>query len=190
MPFTTFARGLILGPLFGLVLAATVEANGFQSIATVGEGCPSGSTGVSISPDGSVATAIFAGNFVATASPGLPAGDSAKDCVLQIELAANDAALVTIFTRGFVSLDRGVNATNQSQVPRAKHSLNVTSFFGPASRDYLTNNVVTVLPIGSAGNPKLLIVINIDIDTTANPAGGGIISIDSMDLKIDVLPTP
>jgi hypothetical protein len=189
MPFTTFARGLILGPLFGLVLAATVEANSIQSIALVGEGCPSGSVGQSSSPDGSNATLIF-DSFVATAGPGLLAGDSAKDCVLQIELAADDAALVTIDSRGFVQLPTGVSAVQQSHVPRAKHSLNATSFFGPVAKDYFVRNVVTVLPIGSAGNPKFLIVLNIELDTTANPTAQAQITLDSIDLKIAVPPTP
>jgi hypothetical protein len=189
MPLSTFARSLILGPLFGLVLAATVEANAIQSIALVGEGCPSGSVGQSISVDGSTATLIF-DRFVATAAPGVPAGDSAKDCVLQIELAADDAGLVSIATRGFVQLPTGVSAVQQSHVPRAKHSLNVTSFFGPVAKDYVTENVVTVLPIGSAGNPKFLIVANIELDTTANPTAQAQITVDSIDVKLVVPPTP
>ena len=66
----------------------------------------------------------------------------------------------------------------------------VTSFLGPISKDYLARNVVTVLPLGSAANPKFLIVMNIEIDTTGNPTGQAQITLGSIDLKLTVPPAP
>jgi hypothetical protein len=184
LTLTTLARGVILGSVFGLALAGTVEAsNSLQSVALVGEGCPAGSVGQSFSNDRTTMTLIF-DRFVASTATGLPAGESAKDCVIQLELATDEAAVVTIDSRGFVQLEPGVSATHQSHVPRAKHSLNTSSFFGPTSRDYLIRSVANVVPTGSEANPKFLIVLNLEIDTTANPTGQAQVTLDSLDLKI------
>lgn len=120
---------MILGPLVGLVFALAVEANSLQAITLVGEGCLEGSVAQSVSTDGTRATLIF-DNFIASTVTGLPAGESAKDCVLQIELAADEATLVTIDSRGFVQAPSGVSVAHQSHVPRAKRSMLVTSFSG------------------------------------------------------------
>jgi hypothetical protein len=163
-----------------------------QSITYGGTGCPQASVGQSLSSDRTVFTLIF-DQFVASAGPGVPIGESLKNCQVNVALhvppGAGDVCLVQD-ARGFVQLPAGVGAlettlahapTNEDPPPPGAIVSNV-SFAGPVSRDYLRRGGLIVHYDGAAPATKPAVLsAQVRVDASGGQAQ---ITMDSFDGRI------
>ena len=86
-----------------------------RSIQHAGSGRPAGSVAENVSPDRTAFTVLF-DSFIAEIGPGLPLSTKRKNCQLLFDFdypSGWQFALLTLDSRGYVSLERGVSGTQK-----------------------------------------------------------------------------
>ncbi len=157
-----------------------------RSISYAGSGCPAGSVSTNVSPDGGSFSLMW-DQFDAEAGPGVALSAGRKNCQLALDLdfpSGWSYAVKSVDHRGFVSLESGTTATLttgyyfQGQATTARLS---TSFYGPASKDYLVRDTLgsTAQVWSPCGSPRAL---NINVQarvSSTSRAGSGLITLES-----------
>jgi hypothetical protein len=193
--FTTFAKTLAsLGaPLLFVALSTAARADApayvrVRNIAYAGTGCPAGSVAEDISPDQQAFTLLF-DQYVAQTGPGVPFVQKRMNCQLNIDLdfpAGWSYSLFSVDTRGYVDLDPGVTALEQSSYyfqGSAQTATMTTNMTGPLDKDYALHDdlAVSALVWSPCGAERAL---NINTQVRANsfnPNANGLITVDSID---------
>lgn len=158
-----------------------------RSVSYAGSGCPAGSVSTNISPDyGSFS--ILWDSFIAETGPGIPLSASRKNCQLAIDLDFPQGWSYTVADveyRGYVSLDRGVDATQstayyfQGQTSTARLS---TTMRGPMSRDYVVRDTLGLsAQVWSPCGMQRALNINVQarVSNMGNSRGNGLITVES-----------
>ena len=163
-----------------------------NSLIYAGSGCPVGSVAESVSRDNNAFTLIF-DDFIAEVGPGVSRRESRKNCQLLIDIdqpAGWTYALATFDYRGFVSLDRGLKATQKAtyyfQAQSNQQSFE-TQFQGVVDKDFVARDVVPTAALQFApcdSKRPLNINSQVKIDSSRNRNGSGIITQDSVDGKL------
>jgi hypothetical protein len=168
----------------------------FHSVTYGGTGCPQGSMAQSFSNDRTTFTLIF-DKYVAAVGPGVGQLESRKNCQLNLNIRIPQGwqfSIVSTDFRGYVSLDRGLKATQKSiyyfQGETTQSSANA-NWMGPVAKDYLVSDRI---PISSVVWSACSVVrpINMNTQVRIEPASGasfpngarGQITTDSIDGKI------
>ena len=160
------------------------QANGIENITLEGTGCSALSVGKSFSSDRQSMTLVF-DSFVAYTGPGVPGSEEVKECRIDLTMQNNDSVGVVLDTRGYIQLSSGMTGDQQQNIPRAKRSNQVTNFFGPVSKDYLSRSTATVLAQGNPSSTTVSIMLQIAVDKGNNLTDQSQITIDSIDLKLN-----
>jgi len=180
-----------------LVAAAALVAAGpdprsvyIESIAYGGTGCPKGTVSQTISGDRTVFTLIF-DNYIAELGPGVGITQNRKNCQLTINLKYPQgwqyAVLNTQF-RGYSQLDRGVHGQHKSTFYFAGNAQQVSltkDFYGPAARDYLSDEKIgTVVWAPCRSTAALNVNSQVRMfNEGGNPSAQGMMTNDSQDGK-------
>jgi Domain of unknown function (DUF4360) len=88
----------------------------FETISYAGSGCPAGTVSNIASDDKTILTSVF-DQFVAAVGPGIPITGSRKNCQMTLKIHYPGGFQFSIFEadyRGFVQLDKDVNAVQKS----------------------------------------------------------------------------
>ncbi|KAJ3083798.1 hypothetical protein HK102_000904 [Quaeritorhiza haematococci] len=161
-------------------------------LAYGGTGCPQGSVGYNFSPRRDAFTMIF-DQYIASTGPGVPLTESRKNCQINLQVHVPNGyqySIVTIDYRGFLQLDRNVVADAQSAYyfqGQLKEATARMSFPGPYSKDYVYRDQFAIdsttwSPCG--GNANLNMKTSIRVNNSANRAGQGLMTTDSIDGKV------
>jgi hypothetical protein len=181
-------------PLMAMMLSGAAWAEApdhvtIRSISYAGSGCPAGTVAENLAPDYKAFTLLFDSN-IAEAGPGVPFRESRKNCQINVDLEFPQGwsfTLVDVDYRGYVSLERRVQATQKStyyfQGDRKSASLQ-SNFNGPKDQDYhirdtLGLDAVVWSPCGASRS--LNINTQVRVNNTRNRQGSGIITLDSID---------
>jgi len=160
-----------------------------RNISYAGTGCPAGSVAENVSPDLQAFTLLF-DNYVAQTGPGVPFSEGRKNCQLNIDLDFPQGWTYTLFTvdyRGYVALDPGVTALQQSTYyfqgqPASGHLR--TNMVGPTDRNFqITDQLGIAALVWAPCGAQRSLNINTEVRTSnmANPSGQGLITTDSID---------
>lgn len=166
-----------------LTLPGVGRANSIASVTHDGPGCPSGSIRYSISGDGLNMLLVF-DRFIVSTGQGIPLGEGTKDCRIDINMQASDGVRMNMVSLGYVELDQGIVGEQHQHVPRARRANQVLTFHGPLEKDYDSGSSATVPGNDSQAKIAFSILLKLDLDNSANPAGRGQMAIDSFDFKI------
>lgn len=118
-----------------------------RSLSYAGSGCSAGSVDTSIAADRQSFTMYF-DEFLAEVGPGVALREKRKNCQLNIDLdypSGWSYAVASLDYRGYVSLERGITATQstslyfQGQGQRQTATLR-QAFTGPIERDFLIHD--------------------------------------------------
>ncbi len=178
--------------LAGSLFAQAPNTVQIRNIMYNGSGCPIGSVGQNIAPDFKAFTLTFS-DYIAEIGPGIPLSDARKNCQLTLDMYFPQGwqfAIATFDYRGYVSLDRRVQATQssayyfQGQGQTGRFS---TNFSGPVDRDYQFRDTIglTSLVWSPCGATRALnINTQVRLNNRSNPNGSGLITTDSIDGQI------
>ena len=159
-----------------------------RNISYAGTGCPAGSVAENISPDRQAFTVLF-DQYQASTGPGVSFTEKRKNCMLNVDLDFPQGwsySLFTVDTRGYVSLEPGVSATQQSsyyfQGQMGTASM-ATPMNGPIDQNYEVRDDLTATAlIWSPCGAQRALNINTEVRVTSfNPNAQGLITVDSID---------
>jgi hypothetical protein len=159
-----------------------------ESIATHGDGCPSGSAVAAISADAEAFTVGFS-QFAAAVDPGATS-PMRSGCSLHLKLsvpAGWSYALAVVDYIGYAALDVGVTASRQSTYHISGESPQQSIAYtwpGGFTGGYVVNDVGAGAPLywSRCGKGKnLMIDTELAVDARANPAGSGLLTVDAVD---------
>ena len=184
---------LFLAPVMALAMASAAYGDApshvtIDSISYAGSGCPAGSVAENLSDDYTAFTLLF-DDYIAEIGPGVSRRENHKNCQINIDLSFPQGWSFTVADvdyRGYVSLDRGVTATQQSryyfQGSRASATLR-SNYHGAIDEDYeirdtLGLSALVWSPCGA--NRSLNINSQIRL-RTRNRRATGLITLDSVD---------
>jgi hypothetical protein len=142
-----------------------------------------------VAPDGLSFTLLF-NSFVAQAGPGIPKSQNKQDCRVKVLLhvpAGQSGIVTSVDTRGFVELSTGVVAseTSEYRFPGNVRASDSSSFTGPVVQDYLRQDVIqSTVTSRCGGTRKARIHASLNVDNSADPAGSGVITVDTTDGQI------
>ena len=176
------------------VLATSAQADSpgnvrVRGLTYAGSGCPAGTVSTNISPDALAFTVMFDA-YAAEVGPGVPYGQKRKNCQLGVDLDVPNGwtySILTVDTRGYVSLEPGVRALQRSsyyfQGQGQTAGLN-TVMIGPTDRNYQVRdlfpvNSVVWAPCGASR--ALNLSTEVRVENTQNPYAHGLATIDSLD---------
>jgi hypothetical protein len=165
-------------------ISSYAQANGIEDITIEGTGCSAASVAKSVSNDHQSMTLIF-DSFVAYTGPDLPGSEEVKECRIDLTMQNDDSVGIVMDTRGYVQLSGGMTGDQHQNIPRAKRSNQITNFFGPVAKDYLSHSTATVLAQGNPSSRTVSILLQIAVDKGNNLTGQSQITIDSLDLKLN-----
>ncbi|MGE0174497.1 MAG: DUF4360 domain-containing protein [Oligoflexales bacterium] len=178
--------------IFAATLAGSAFGDHIISIDGInygGSGCPQGSVGKEISSDEQAFTLIF-DQYIAEVGPGVPLSAGRKNCQIGIKLnvPAGWTYMIADFDyRGYVSLDRGVDAKQTSRYYFQGDSITgnlSTRWDGPIDENYFISDSVDQDVWAPCGARRSLNVNTaIQVSTRDRHASGkmGLITIDSID---------
>lgn len=191
---STLKKLVMVGSAFAMLAASSAYADApsyvrVRSINFAGSGCPAGSVATNVSPDLQAFTLLF-DNYIAEVGPGISAREKRKNCVVNVDLDFPQGWTYTVFTvdyRGFLDLERGLTATQQTSYYFQGSSSTArlaSNFAGPAARDYQVRDTlgVTSLIWSPCGASRSLNMnTEVRVDNTRNRSGSGIMTLDSID---------
>ncbi len=160
-----------------------------RNISYAGSGCPAGTVAQNLASDFSAFTLLF-DQYAAEVGPGVPFSLKRKNCQLNIDLEVPSGWSYTLFsvdTRGYVALQPGVSAIQQStyyfqgQLQSARLR---TTMVGPLDQNYSARDQLglgSVVWSPCSAVRSLNINTEVRADNSFNPAGQGMITIDSID---------
>lgn len=161
---------------------STAQANGIAGFVYEGAGCPQGSVGQRISPDGQMLTLIF-DQFVVSAEPNTLESAVVKSCRIDLTLQSNDSVVASLAARGQVQLPGGMTGNQRQDVLQASQPTHVTPFVGPTNQDYFVPTT-TVLTQNNPAQTTVTIILQMTVDKGGNTTDQGFITIDSFDLNL------
>ena len=158
-------------------------------ITYAGSGCPAGTVGNNVSPDFQAFTLLF-DQYQALAGPGVSFSQKRKNCQVNVSMDIPSGwsyTLFTVDTRGYVSLQPGVRAMEQSTYYFQGQSLTgrqQTIVYGPTDRNYQATDQLTLenqvwSPCGAVRS--LNINTEVRVDNSAAPNNQGMMTVDSID---------
>jgi len=158
-------------------------------ITYAGSGCPAGTVGNNVSPDFQAFTLLF-DQYQALAGPGVSFSQKRKNCQVNVSMDIPSGwsyTLFTVDTRGYVSLQPGVRAMEQSTYYFQGQSLTgrqQTIVYGPTDRNYQAKDQLTLenqvwSPCGAVRS--LNINTEVRVDNSAAPNNQGMMTVDSID---------
>ena len=158
-------------------------------ITYAGSGCPAGTVGNNVSPDFQAFTLLF-DQYQALAGPGVSFSQKRKNCQVNVSMDIASGwsyTLFTVDTRGYVSLQPGVRAMEQSSYYFQGQSLTgrqQTIVYGPTDRNYQATDQLTLenqvwSPCGAVRS--LNINTEVRVDNSAAPNNQGMMTVDSID---------
>ena len=158
-------------------------------ITYAGSGCPAGTVGNNVSPDFQAFTLLF-DQYQALAGPGVSFSQKRKNCQVNVSMDIPSGwsyTLFTVDTRGYVSLQPGVRAMEQSSYYFQGQSLTgrqQTIVYGPTDRNYQATDQLTLenqvwSPCGAVRS--LNINTEVRVDNSAAPNNQGMMTVDSID---------
>ena len=160
-----------------------------QSITYGGNGCPQGSVAQSLSPPRAIYVTGF-DDWIVSAGPDVPITENRKNCQINVNLhipAHAAAAVVTMFTRGFVNLPRGVVATVGSIAYFGGDivaSDSPTNFVGPVRKNYESRISFTINPPASSAPAVIPINLNAQVRITGPATAPALITVDYQSAQI------
>jgi len=160
-----------------------------RDITYAGSGCPAGSVGSDVASDLRAFTLLF-DQYQANVGPGIPLNQKRKNCQINLNLEIPNGwsyTLFTVDTRGYVSLEPGVRALQQSLYyfqGQMRSGRLQTVVYGPADRNYAARDQIPMenqvwSPCGAARS--LNINTEVRVDNSAAPYRQGMITVDSID---------
>lgn len=161
-----------------------------KRITYSGSGCPSGSVASNLSNDAKAFTLLF-DSYLAEAGPGIPNGMANSRCRIVVDLKVPQGWSYTLFTvdyRGYMSLDPGVVATQNSSywfqsTPDDVLALS-SDYYGPVDKDYFISDTVDIdeLVWSPCGKSRALnLETKIKVSNDSAPDNSGFITVDSID---------
>ncbi|MFJ9774344.1 DUF4360 domain-containing protein [Kitasatospora sp. NPDC101157] len=164
-----------------------------DSVTANGTGCPTGTSAVAVSPDGTAFTVTYS-NYIAQIGPGTSPADARKDCQLSLRVHAPGGytyAVVSAGYSGFASLAAGASATQRAGYRFQGDPRTTTSnhhFKGPFDNNWRTTDTVPVaaLVFAPCGEERSLdITTELQIDRgTSSPSATSFMEMDSTDGRI------
>ncbi len=160
-----------------------------RNISYAGSGCPAGTVAQNLSSDFSAFTLLF-DQYAAEVGPNVPFSQKRKNCQLNIDLEVPPGWSYTLFsvdTRGYVSLEPGVSAVQQSTYYFQGQMQNArlrTTMVGPLDQNYQARDQLGLSSlVWSPCSAVRSLNINTEVraDNTYNRYGQGLITIDSVD---------
>jgi hypothetical protein len=155
-----------------------------------GPGCPAGTVSSYLSPDGQVFTTTF-DQFSVEVDLASPQKRATKACIIVAKIkvpAGWSYAMMSLDTRGFAHLDRGVSATLNSQYRvgmKPPKKVAELSLNGPLQDNYVRSiNVATTDLIWTGCNQQLEknFMLATQISVVRNGRnGGGLMTVDTID---------
>jgi hypothetical protein len=174
------------------VPASAAEPVSVQSFTHEGSGCPAGTVSSIIALDGSSFSLLF-DSYIAEVGPAVPASRRTQDCFVDLVLKAPlgwSWAIAGVDHRGFASLASGVSATlkssflfNRQRADQRQAPSLETHFIGPMQDDYAVSTDTPPLQIEwskCGGLSHLHMRTSLKVKA-ANPAGPGLVTVDSLD---------
>ena len=185
----TMSMSMIAASYSGSALADVPNYVRIVGITYAGSGCPAGSVGNNVSPDFQAFTLLF-DQYQAAAGPGVPFGQKRKNCQVNVSMDIPNGwsyTLFTVDTRGYVSLQPGVRAMEQSTYYFQGQQLTgreQTVIYGPTDRNYQATDQITMAnqvwsPCGVVRS--LNINTEVRVDNSAAPNNQGMMTVDSID---------
>jgi hypothetical protein len=146
----------------------------------------------SIAPDRQIFTLIF-DKYYATMGPGIGIEQNRKNCQINVALRFPKGWSFSVFSsqfRGYVQMDKGIHGQHVSTWYFSGQTQQVkiqSDFYGPADRDYLTNDSVGVTAWSPCGMSAML---NVNSQVRMFNEGGardayGLLTNDSQDNKFE-----
>lgn len=179
-------------PMMVAAFAATAHADPayvrIRGLSWAGSGCPAGSVASNVSADLKAFTLLF-DNYVAQVGPGIPLGESRKNCQIAVDLdfpAGWSYTVMTVDYRGYGSLESGVRGEEASayyfQGSSATGRL-TTALIGPTARDYQIRDTLGISAfVWSPCGLQRALNINSQVRlTSSNPSARGLMTVDSID---------
>jgi hypothetical protein len=165
-------------------------------LAYNGTGCPSGTAGAHVAPDGTSFTMAFT-KLVASAGPGLPLSSGRKNCAISLQLhipGGFSVAIQSVEYVGKVQLDAGVTAsqvtTNWFQGSLLQEQTSM-AFAGPlAAEPYDRMDTVPMqnLVFSPCGGVRTSnINVEARVNNAANPSGKGSLSVDAASGTVETI---
>jgi len=184
----------IVGVLFYGVTANAQKINApeqvtIENLVYAGTGCIAGSVAENIAEDNTAFTLLF-DSFVAEIGPGISRRESRKFCQLNMELSHSAGwsfAILDLNTRGYVGLDRNVEALQKTSFYFQGSPVTgevEESFVGFLDDDYESNHIIPAdqanwSPCGESRS--LNVKTQVRLNNSHNRRGTGIITADSLD---------
>jgi hypothetical protein len=162
-----------------------------ESLTYDGAGCPPGSAGADISPDGQALTVTYS-NLTTEVGPGTPA-TRAIECRLRLKLRVPKGwsyALENVDFRGYTFLEDGVSAEQRTRFHiqgEAPETGAVAQLDGPADEDYLLQALGTGEPLrwSRCGKGKFVDVrTRLSLSNQGAPDATGVLVVSSTDAQI------
>jgi hypothetical protein len=165
-----------------------------KDIRANGDACRAGTTAVNVSEDREAFTVSFA-DFVAEKGPDA-SGERRRSCrlVFDTEQDANwEFAVLSVNMRGFVQLEAGVTARQETQFgTRGMETHNVREFLGPIEEDYVTSQSADINSVRWSGCRAKASerVRDFSVKATAVLRGGGakasgLLTVDTIDGQLE-----
>lgn len=187
-----FAAASLLSLCFSQAMYAQGSAPEYVRIRDIkyaGSGCPAGSVGADVAGDLKAFTLLF-DQYQANVGPGIPMIQKRKNCQINLALEIPGGwsyTLFTVDTRGYVSLEPGVRALQQSLYyfqGQMRSGRLQTVVYGPADRNYVARDQISMenqvwSPCGVSRS--LNINTEVRVDNSAAPFAQGLITVDSID---------
>ena len=158
-----------------------------NSLSFAGSGCPAGTVAGNISSDAQAFTLLF-DSYVAEAGPGLSLSAGRKACQLLADIHFPQGWQYSIFavdTRGYLNLDPGVQATQQTTFyfqGQMNSGVSKTDFFGPLSQDYASRDVLGIASlVWSPCGVNRALNVKTSVSLRAPSGARGLATVDSVD---------
>lgn len=162
-----------------------------------GSGCPGeSSASINISSDRKAVT-ILLDQYIAEIGPGLPLSGARKNCQINLNMHYPQGFQYSVLSsdyRGYIRLDRGVSATQRANYYFSGESsgdaATQTTLNGPIDQNYLISDDIPFTstvwaPCGRVA--ALNINSEVRVNNSGNRQGAGIITTDSVDLKVEYI---
>lgn len=187
-PALVFAACVSLAPVVRAQTAPPASQVTIRSLEWAGSGCPPGSVEGSVASDAKAFSLLFS-QYQASVGPGIPIGESRKNCNLLLRLKFPQGWSFTILNvdyRGYASLDNRVRGTQRSgyffegQFPSGALRSDLVGPFDDnyEVRDRLGLDTVVWSPCGV--DRALNINTEVRVNNRSNPRGSGLITTDNI----------
>jgi Domain of unknown function (DUF4360) len=167
-----------------------------RGLSWAGSGCPAGTVAWNVAPDAMAFTLLF-DSYVAEMGPGVPLGNSRRNCQILVDLDFPQGwsySVATVDYRGFSNLESGVTGVQQSNYYFQGELLTgrlQTPLQGPRIGDFQIRDVLGLEAlIWSPCGAQRALNINSSVrveNHSGNPNARGVLTTDSIDGKVALI---